>query len=156
MSWYFYVIVVIIVEDQGCFLLVEEQVDGCEVLNQFVGYLEFVESLFEVVLCEIFEEIGWEVELSVVIGIYLYIVLFNGVIYQCVCFVVCFVCYYFECVFDDGIIGLCWLICDELVVQLQCWCSYLVLCCIDDYLVGGCYFLVLICDIYVLFFLFQV
>lgn len=40
MSWHPHVTVATIVEDQGRFLLVEEQADGREVLNQPAGHLE--------------------------------------------------------------------------------------------------------------------
>lgn len=47
MSWHPHVTVATIVEDQGRFLLVEEQADGREVLNQPAGHLEPAESLLE-------------------------------------------------------------------------------------------------------------
>ena len=72
MSWHPHVTVATIVEDQGRFLLVEEQADGREVLNQPAGHLEPAESLLEAALRETLEETGWEVELSAVTGIYLY------------------------------------------------------------------------------------
>ncbi len=64
MSWHPHVTVATIVEDQGRFLLVEEQADGREVLNQPAGHLEPAESLLEAALRETLEETGWEVELS--------------------------------------------------------------------------------------------
>ncbi|MCG3073048.1 NUDIX hydrolase [Pseudomonas aeruginosa] len=130
MSWHPHVTVATIVEDQGRFLLVEEQADGREVLNQPAGHLEPAESLLEAALRETLEETGWEVELSAVTGIYLYTAPSNGVTYH-------------------GIIGPRWLSRDELAAQPQRWRSHLVLRCIDDYLAGGRYPLALIRDTHV-------
>lgn len=134
MSWHPHVTVATIVEDQGRFLLVEEQADGREVLNQPAGHLEPAESLLEAALRETLEETGWEVELSAVTGIYLYTAPSNGVTYQRVCFAARPVRHHPERALDDGIIGPRWLTRDELAAQSQRWRSHLVLRCIDDYL----------------------
>lgn len=119
MSWHPHVTVATIVEDQGRFLLVEEQADGREVLNQPAGHLEPAESLLEAALRETLEETGWEVELSAVTGIYLYTAPSNGVTYQRVCFAARPVRHHPERALDDGIIGPRWLSRDELAAQPQ-------------------------------------
>ena len=149
MSWHPHVTVATIVEDQGRFLLVEEQADGREVLNQPAGHLEPAESLLEAALRETLEETGWEVELSAVTGIYLYTAPSNGVTYQRVCFAARPVRHHPERALDDGIIDPRWLSRDELAAQPQRWRSHLVLRCIDDYLAGGRYPLALIRDTHV-------
>ena len=121
MSWHPHVTVATIVEDQGRFLLVEEQADGREVLNQPAGHLEPAESLLEAALRETLEETGWEVELSAVTGIYLYTAPSNGVTYQRVCFAARPVRHHPERALDDGIIGPRWLSRDELAAQPQRW-----------------------------------
>ena len=108
MSWHPHVTVATIVEDQGRFLLVEEQADGREVLNQPAGHLEPAESLLEAALRETLEETGWEVELSAVTGIYLYTAPSNGVTYQRVCFAARPVRHHPERALDAGIIATNW------------------------------------------------
>ncbi|MBG4676887.1 NUDIX hydrolase [Pseudomonas aeruginosa] len=149
MSWHPHVTVATIVEDQGRFLLVEEQADGREVLNQPAGHLEPAESLLEAALRETLEETGWEVELSAVTGIYLYTAPSNGVTYQRVCFAARPVRPPPERALDDGIIGPRWLRRAELAAPPPRWRSHLVLRCIDDYLAGGRYPLALIRDTHV-------
>lgn len=92
LCWVLYVIVVMVVVDGGCVLLVEEIIEGCQVLNQLVGYFELGESLVEVVLCEIWEEIGWIVQLIYFIGCYQWIV-GDGIVFLCFCYVVCLFLY---------------------------------------------------------------
>ena len=73
MSWYPHVTVATIVEDNGRFLLVEEQSsDGKLVFNQPAGHLERSETLVEAALRETLEETGWTVEIQGVVGIGLY------------------------------------------------------------------------------------
>ncbi|MBH9306671.1 NUDIX hydrolase [Pseudomonas aeruginosa] len=149
MSWHPHVTVATIVEDQGRFLLVEDQADGRAVLNQPAGHLEPAESLLEAALRETLEETGWEVELSAVTGIYLYTAPSTGVTYQRVCFAARPGRHHPERALDDGIIGPRWLTRDELAAQPQRWRSHLVLRCIDDYLAGGRYPVALIRDTHV-------
>ena len=68
MTWQPHITVATIVEDQGRFLLVEEEADGRAVFNQPAGHLEANETLLEAALRETFEETGWEVELTAVTG----------------------------------------------------------------------------------------
>lgn len=56
---------------------------GRLVLNQPAGHLEANESLREAALRETLEETGWDVELTALLGIYLYTAPSNGVTYQC-------------------------------------------------------------------------
>ncbi|MBD2839651.1 NUDIX hydrolase [Pseudomonas sp. JM0905a] len=136
MTWQPHITVATIVEDQGRFLLVEEEADGRNVFNQPAGHLEANETLLEAALRETFEETGWEVELTAVTGIYLYTAPSNGVTYQRVCFAAKPLRHHPEQALDEGIIGPRWLTRDELLAEKDRWRSHLVLRCIDDYLDG--------------------
>lgn len=136
MNWQAHVTVATIVEDQGKFLFVEELKGGKAVLNQPAGHLDPNESLQRAAVRETLEETGWDVELTSVIGIYLYTAPSNGVTYQRICFAAKPLRHNPEYQLDDGIIGPQWLTRDELVAQQDRWRSELVLRCVDDYLNG--------------------
>ena len=136
MNWQPHITVATVVEERGRFLLVEEMAEGRAVFNQPAGHLEANESLTEAALRETLEETGWEVELTAVVGIYLYTAPSNGVTYQRVCFAGKALRKIPDSPLDEGIIGPRWLTRDELASQPQRWRSDLVLRCIDDYLQG--------------------
>jgi len=64
------VTVAVVAERDGRLLLVEEQINGCNVLNQPAGHLEPDESLLDAAVRETLEETGWDVELTALIGAY--------------------------------------------------------------------------------------
>lgn len=134
MTWHPHITVATIVEDHGRFLFVEEIKAGKRVLNQPAGHLEAGETLREAALRETLEETGWKVELTGVVGIYLYTAPSNGVTYQRVCFSARALRHHPERALDDGIVAAPWLSRDELAAEPQRWRSELVLRCIDDYL----------------------
>ncbi len=146
MDWQPHITVATVVEDRGRFLLVEEFAEGRAVFNQPAGHLEADESLLQAALRETLEETGWDIELTGVIGIYLYTAPSNGVTYQRVCFAARPVRHHPQLALDEGIIGPRWLSREELAVQPQRWRSELVLRCIDDYLAGEVFPLTLIRD----------
>ena len=146
MRWQPHITVATIVEDQGRFLLVEEESAGKAVLNQPAGHLEANESLLQAAVRETLEETGWEVELTAVTGIYLYTAPSNGVTYQRVCFAARPLKHRPELPLDSGIIGPRWLTRDELEARKESWRSHLVARCIDDYLSGERFPLALIRD----------
>ena len=141
-----HVTVASIIEDQGRFLLVEEMADNRAVFNQPAGHLEADESLIQAALRETLEETGWDVELTGVTGIYLYMAPSNGITYQRVCFAGKPLQQRANHPLDEGIIGPRWLTRDELAAQPERWRSELVLRCIDDYLSGERFPLSLIRD----------
>lgn len=146
MTWQPHITVATIIEDQGRFLLVEELKGGRLVLNQPAGHLEANESLRQAALRETLEETGWDVELSGVVGIYLYTAPSNGVTYQRVCFAAKPLRHHPERGLDTDITGTCWLRHDELLAQPERWRSELVPRCIDDYLQGPLHDLAVIRD----------
>lgn len=130
------VTVATIVESQGRFLLVEEQVNGQTVFNQPAGHLEADESLIQAALRETLEETGWEVELTGLIGLYLYPSRNNGITYQRVCFAAKPRQQRADAVLDEGIIAAHWLTREQVLACRERWRSPMVLRCIDDYLEG--------------------
>ena len=68
--WTPHVTVATVVVRDGRLLLVEEAIDGRQVLNQPAGHLEPDESLAAAAVRETLEETGWTVRLSVFIGTY--------------------------------------------------------------------------------------
>ncbi|MCY1414436.1 Phosphatase NudJ [compost metagenome] len=144
MDWLPHITVATVVEDQGRFLLVEELKGGRAVLNQPAGHLDPDESLLQAAVRETLEETGWDVELTGVIGIYLYTAPSNGVTYQRVCFAAKALRHHPERALDDGIIAAPWLSREEIVEQRGRWRSELLLRCIDDFLDGPLHSLSLI------------
>ncbi|XLX42514.1 NUDIX hydrolase [Ectopseudomonas mendocina] len=136
MQWQPHITVATVIEDQGRFLFVEEFKAGRMVLNQPAGHLEANESLREAALRETLEETGWSVELTALLGIYLYTAPSNGVTYQRVCFSARPLRHDPERELDSDISGITWLTRDELAVQPERWRSELVLRCVDDHLAG--------------------
>ena len=141
-----HVTVATVVENHGRFLLVEEMADNRAVFNQPAGHLEADESLIQAALRETLEETGWDIELTGVVGIYLYTAPSNGVTYQRVCFAGKALQQRPDHPLDEGIIGPRWLTRDELAAQPERWRRELVLRCIDDYLCGLHFALSLIRD----------
>ena len=136
MTWHPHITVATIVEHNGRFLMVEESQAGQPVLNQPAGHLEPDETLRQAAIRETLEETGWEVELSAVVGIYLYTAPSNGVTYQRVCFAARPVLHHPQRPLDSDILATHWLSRDELATQPERWRSELVPRCIDDYLAG--------------------
>ena len=146
MQWQAHVTVATIVEDQGRFLIVEELKGGKAVLNQPAGHLDPDETLQNAAVRETLEETGWDVELTSVIGIYLYTAPSNGVTYQRICFAAKPLRHHPEYQLDDGIIGPLWLTRDQLQAEQERWRSELVMRCLDDYLSGEHFSLSLLRD----------
>ena len=136
MTWHPHITVATIVEADGRFLMVEESKGGRLVLNQPAGHLEPNETLRQAALRETLEETGWTVELSGVVGIYLYTAPSNGVTYQRVCFAATPLTHDPQRTLDEGITGALWMTRDELVAQPERWRSELILRCIDADLAG--------------------
>jgi 8-oxo-dGTP pyrophosphatase MutT (NUDIX family) len=141
-----HITVATIVEDQGRFLMVEEFKAGKHVFNQPAGHLEANESLLDAARRETLEESAWEVELTGIVGIYLYTAPSNGVTYQRVCFAARPLKHHPQRPLDSDIVRALWLSRDELLAVPERWRSELVPRCIDDYLAGPLHSLALIRD----------
>lgn len=133
-----HVTVATIVEDQGRFLMVEEIKNNLNVLNQPAGHLERDESLLAAARRETLEETAWEVELTGVVGIYLFTA-DNGISYQRVCFSAKPIRHHPQKKLDEGIVDALWLTRDELMNRQHQWRNPMIMTCIDDYLAGHIY-----------------
>ena len=131
-----HITVATIVEKEGRFLFVKEHAEERVVLNQPAGHLEMDESLIQAAIRETLEETGWDIEITQLIGIYLYTAPSNNVTYQRVCFAGRALAQRENYQLDEGIIAPTWLSRDELIEQQSLWRSPMVLRCIDDYLAG--------------------
>ena len=132
------VTVAAVVERDGRFLLVEEQVAGNLVLNQPAGHLEQGESLPAAVARETFEETGYRFTPTAVIGFYLWRSDAASTTYFSVAF-----CGSGVGVgpvhLDDGIVGAHWLSRNQILSRSTQLRSPMVLRCLDDYLSGHRY-----------------
>ena len=131
-----HITVATVVEKDGRFLFVKEHAEKRIVLNQPAGHLEMDESLIQAATRETLEETGWDIEITQLIGIYLYTAPSNNVTYQRVCFAGRALAQRENHQLDEGIIAPVWLSRDELIEQQALWRSPMVLRCIDDYLAG--------------------
>ena len=119
MTWQPHITVATIVEHEGKFLFVEEFKANQHVFNQPAGHLEPNETLPQAALRETLEETAWEVELTGVVGIYLYTAPSNGVTYQRICFAARPVRHHADLALDSDIVRAVWLTRDELLAELS-------------------------------------
>lgn len=70
--WLPHVTVATVVERNGRFLLIEEEINGESVINQPAGHWEEGETFMQAAVRETMEETGWSVELTGLVGIYEY------------------------------------------------------------------------------------
>ena len=139
MTWTPHATVAVVVEDdQGRFLMVEESSHGQIVFNQPAGHVEENERIADAALRETLEETGWAVRLEHFLGLYTYIAPANGVTYYRLCFAATAVARITERL-DDDIIAAHWLDLDQLKARKSQLRSPLVLQCIEDYRNGRRY-----------------
>lgn len=143
MDWHPHATVAVIVEQDGKFLLVEEESSGKVVINQPAGHIDEGETFVEAAARETLEESGWHVTPKYLTGFYVYKSEANNTTYHRACFYAEAEQHDAERPLDDGIIRALWLSRDE-VAQTQNLRSPMVLKCIDDYLAGKQYPLELI------------
>lgn len=135
--WRPHVTVAAIVERDGRFLCVEEEVEGRLVYNQPAGHLDPGEGLVAACAREALEETGWSVEPYAVVG--LYRLELPTLTYLRVCFAAHALRHDPTRALDTGIVGAPWLTRAQLAAAPQRLRSVLVLRCVDDYLAGARY-----------------
>ena len=139
MQWKPNVTVAAIIEDNGRFLLVEEDADNHIVFNQPAGHLEKNESLISAIRREVLEETGWEFEPHSLVGVYLYPNPRVDIIYLRFCFAGKGVLHDPSLSLDKGIIRSVWMSKTEIEANRENLRSKMVLICMNDYLAGKRY-----------------
>jgi ADP-ribose pyrophosphatase YjhB (NUDIX family) len=129
-----HITVACVVQKDNKFLLVEENAEKGIVFNQPAGHLEANETLMDAAKREAFEETGWHVELTAIIGIYFYTSPNNGITYHRICFAAEPKQFVEHHQLDEGIIRTHWFTYDELLQQSDKHRSPMVMQCINDYL----------------------
>ncbi len=136
MCWKPHATVACIIEDNGRFLFVEEYSNGQLVLNQPAGHLEDNETIIEGARREVLEETAWEVEITDLLGLYVYRPPHKQSTYHRTCFVAKPVRHHQRRSLDSDIVRTLWLSYAELQAQQHRLRSPLVLQGIEDYLAG--------------------
>jgi 8-oxo-dGTP pyrophosphatase MutT (NUDIX family) len=147
MIWKPHVTVAALIEQDGRFLIVEEEADGKVVYNQPAGHLDEGESLLKAVRRETLEETAWHFDPEYVVGIYRWMNLANHHTYLRVCFAGICTRHEPERCLDQGILGVWWMAHAELVARSRQLRSPMVLRCVEDYLAGARYPLALLADL---------
>lgn len=134
MRWTPHVTVAAVIENQGQFLVVEENQAGETVFNQPAGHLEPDESLLEAAIRETWEETAWRFQPSAITGLYRWVHPELQQTFLRVCFTGTVDQHDPTQALDEGIIQAHWLTREELAGRpLR---SPMVIRCIDDYLAG--------------------
>ena len=146
-TWAPHLTVAAIIEQQGRFLLVEENSEGQVVFNQPAGHLDENETLLEAVVRETLEEAGRHFTPEAITGFYQWKNPTNGFTYIRIAF--CGSCSEREPgrVLDQDIIDTTWMSLAEIVEQQEKLRSPMVMRCIQDYMQGKRYPLDMISEI---------
>ncbi|KZY59091.1 NUDIX hydrolase [Oleiphilus sp. HI0071] len=129
--WTPHATVACVVEKNGKFLMVEELSHGQRVYNQPAGHVDEGESIFEAAVRETLEETAWRVELTGLVGLYVYTAPQNGVCYHRYCFSAQALEHTSNAL-DADILAAHWLSYAEIISKGENLRSPLVLRCIDD------------------------
>jgi len=139
MQWKPHATVAAIVEQDGKFLLVEEETDRGNRFNQPAGHLEDNESLLDAVIRETQEETAYQFEPTALLGIYHWKHEHNDTTYLRFAYIGNVSQHQPEQKLDDGIIRSVWMSVDEIRANAKLMRSPQVLICIEDYLNGRRY-----------------
>ncbi|MDW8468995.1 MAG: NUDIX hydrolase [Burkholderiales bacterium] len=130
------VTVAAVIEREGRFLLVEEEVRGRRVLNQPAGHLDPGESLLEAVVREVWEETAHRFAPAGLVGVYRWIYDKDEATFLRFCFFGGVSGHDPARALDTGIVALHWLTPEELQARRAEHRSPLVARCVEDYLAG--------------------
>ena len=136
MQWKPHATVAAIVEDNGKFLLVEEETDRGNRFNQPAGHLEDNESLIEAVIRETLEETAYTFKPEALLGIYHWKHEHNDTTYLRFAFIGSVSDHQPLLALDTGIIRAVWMTVEEIRDNAMLMRSPQVLTCIEDYLSG--------------------
>ncbi len=139
MIWKPNVTVAAVIEQDGKFLLVEEQTPQGILFNQPAGHLEANESLLAAVARETLEESAYEFEPQHLIGIYRWHAPSSDTTYLRFAFSGLILAYHAERTLDEGIVRAVWMTPEEIRTNQARHRSPLILRCVKDYLAGKRY-----------------
>ena len=139
MQWKPNTTVAAIVEQNGQFLLVEEQTERGNRYNQPAGHLEDGESLIQAVVRETMEESAYEFMPESLLGIYHWKHEHNDTTYLRFAFIGKVGVHYPLLELDDGIVQAVWMDINEMRDKAGLMRSPQVLTCVEDYLAGKRY-----------------
>jgi 8-oxo-dGTP pyrophosphatase MutT (NUDIX family) len=147
MIWKPHTTVAAVIERDGKFLMVEEDINGRIVINQPAGHLDPGESLIDAVIRETREETAWRFHPQALTGLYRWHNPHNDRTYLRATF--CGHCDDLNATqkLDRGIVRALWLSRDELLAKPDKLRSPMVIRCIDDYLAGQRFPLDLLIDL---------
>ncbi len=135
-TWLPRVTVATVIEKDGKFLMVEEDIYGEKILNQPAGHLEPNETLIEAAVRETLEETGWHIEIDHVIEFSQWTSPNSQNHYLRSCFAGTAIKFNPNQTLDEGIIRAIWLSRDEVAAQAHRLRSPLVLHHIDHHING--------------------
>jgi 8-oxo-dGTP pyrophosphatase MutT (NUDIX family) len=139
MQWMPHATVAAIVEDQGKFLLVEEETDRGNRYNQPAGHLEDNESLLAAVVRETMEETAYTFHPEALLGIYHWKHEHNDSTYLRFAYIGRVSLHQPTQALDEGIVRSVWMTVEEMREQAMLMRSPQVLKCVEDYLAGKRY-----------------
>ncbi len=139
MQWMPHATVAAIVEDQGRFLLVEEETDRGNRYNQPAGHLEDNESLLAAVVRETMEETAYTFHPEALLGIYHWKHEHNDSTYLRFAYIGRVSHHQPTQALDEGIVRSVWMTVEEMCEQAMLMRSPQVLKCVEDYLAGKRY-----------------
>jgi 8-oxo-dGTP pyrophosphatase MutT (NUDIX family) len=133
------VTVAAVIQNEGRYLLVEEQTEDGIRINQPAGHLEPDESIVEAAVRETLEETAYEFSPDGLVGVYRWQHPSNGVTYVRFAFRGQLGLHHADRVLDTGILRTLWLTPEQLRSRAASHRSPLVLRCIEDHLAGRRY-----------------
>jgi 8-oxo-dGTP pyrophosphatase MutT (NUDIX family) len=139
MQWMPHATVAAIVEDQGKFLLVEEETDRGNRYNQPAGHLEDNESLLAAMVRETMEETAYTFHPEALLGIYHWKHEHNDSTYLRFAYIGRVSHHQPTQALDEGIVRSVWMTVEEMREQAMLMRSPQVLKCVEDYLAGKRY-----------------
>jgi ADP-ribose pyrophosphatase YjhB (NUDIX family) len=139
MIWKPNVTVAAVIEQEGKFLLVEEQTPQGLLFNQPAGHLEANESLVNATIRETLEESAYQFQPQHLVGIYRWHAATSDTTYLRFAFTGSILAHYPERTLDEGIVRAVWMSPDEIRESQARHRSPLILHCVEDYLAGRRY-----------------
>lgn len=137
--WKPHVVAATVVERDGRYLCVEEDIEGTRLFNQPAGHLDPGESLLTAARRETLEETAWSVRLDALVGIYLVDTVTPGKTFLRFCFAATALEHHPARALDREIVAVHWFTRDEIAARRDRHRSPLVMQAVLDYEAGRRY-----------------